>query len=192
MMKRKSNEDGFGTIIRISLLVMLLCGLVYPAIMTGIAQTAMPHKADGSLIYNEKGEVIGSELIGQNFTAPQYFHGRVSSIKYDASGSNSPNYAPSNPKLLNRLKASIEQWKQNNPKSPVPAELMTNSGSGLDPHISPESAQAQIPRISNASGISDHKLKQLVKEHIDGPDLGVFGKPRVNVLKLNIDLQGML
>ncbi|GAA0445447.1 K(+)-transporting ATPase subunit C [Lentibacillus halophilus] len=191
-MKQESHENGLGTIIRISLLIMLLCGLVYPAIMTGIAQATMPNKADGSLIYNEKEEIIGSELIGQHFTEPQYFHGRVSSIKYDASGSNSPNYAPSNPKLLKRVKASMEQWKQNNPKSYVTADLMTNSGSGLDPHISPESAQIQIPRVSEETGISEDKLKQLVQEHIDGPDLGIFGESRVNVLNLNLDLQEML
>ena len=139
--------------------------------------------------------MVGSELIGQNFTRPQYFHGRVSSIEYNGAGSGGNNYAPSNPDLIDRTKASIEAWKENNPDVPVskvPMDLVTNSASGLDPHISPQAANIQIPRISKLTGITEAELIQLVEEHTEGRDLGVFGEPRVNVLKLNLALAELL
>lgn len=181
--------------IRLSLVFIVLCGLLYPLASTGIAQLLMPGRADGSLIKDAGGQVIGSELIGQQFMDPSYFQGRVSSIKYDAGASGSNNYAPSNPDLIERTKASVEEWKKNNPDVPVsklPLSLITNSGSGLDPHITPESAKVQIPRISRLSGISPSQLEALVNEHTEGRDLGLFGEPRVNVLKLNLALQQLL
>ncbi|MNN61981.1 Potassium-transporting ATPase C chain [compost metagenome] len=171
--------------------MIILCGIVYPLASTAIAQVLMPSQANGSLLKNSEGHVIGSELIGQNFANPALFHGRVSSIEYKAEASGSNNYGPSNPDMLQRTKDSITQWKTNNPEVPInqlPIDLITNSGSGLDPHISPASAQVQIPRISSLTGISKDTLDELVKKHTEGRDLGLFGEERVNVLKLNNDL----
>ncbi|UUZ81813.1 potassium-transporting ATPase subunit KdpC [Paenibacillus sp. P26] len=184
-----------GIAIRASLVFIVLCGMVYPLVCTGIAQVLMPGRANGSLIYSAKGEVIGSELIGQKFTDPKYFQGRVSSIDYKADASGSNNYAPSNPDLLRRTQDSIEDWKKNNPDVPVsalPIDLITNSGSGLDPDISPPSAKAQIPRVSRLTGIGAAELNQLVEQNTQGRDLGLFGEPRVNVLKLNLALDALM
>lgn len=184
-----------GVVVRLSLVFIVLCGIVYPLVTTGFAQVLFPGNANGSLIENGKGEVVGSELIGQKFTDPNYFQGRVSSIDYKAEASGSNNYAPSNPDMLKRTQASIEEWKRNNPDVPVselPIDLITNSGSGLDPHISPESAAVQVPRIAKLTGLSADRLRQLIDDNTRGRDLGVFGEPRVNVLKLNLALDGLL
>ncbi|SFS71318.1 potassium-transporting ATPase subunit KdpC [Paenibacillus sp. 453mf] len=178
--------------LRVSLALMLLLGLGYNLLVTGIAQLIMPHQADGSLIYDEQQEPIGSELIGQNFTEPAFFHGRVSSIEYNAAGSGSGNYAPSNPDMLARTEAFIQKWQTENPEVPIsqlPADLVTNSGSGLDPHISPEAARVQIPRISAETGISEEELAQMVEQHTKGRQFGFLGEPVVNVLELNLELQ---
>lgn len=182
-------------IIRITFTFLVLCGLVYPLIVTGIAQAVMKDNADGSLIYNDKNEVIGSKLIGQNFTDPRYFHGRVSSIEYKAEASGSNNYAPSNPDLEKRVEKSIEEWKKQNPSVPVtevPIDLVTNSGSGLDPDISPKAASVQIERILKLTKIPKETLEQLIKDQTEGAALGLFGENRVNVLKLNLELQKLL
>ncbi|KAB2440474.1 K(+)-transporting ATPase subunit C [Bacillus luti] len=182
-------------IIRITFTFLVLCGLVYPLIVTGIAQAVMKDNADGSLIYNDKNEVIGSKLIGQNFTDPRYFHGRVSSIEYKAEASGSNNYAPSNPDLEKRVEKSIEEWKKQNPSVPVtevPIDLVTNSGSGLDPDISPKAASVQVDRISKLTNIPKETLGQLIKEQTEGAALGLFGEDRVNVLKLNLELQKLM
>lgn len=182
-------------IVRITFIFLVLCGLVYPLIVTGIAQAVMKDNADGSLIYNDKNEVIGSTLIGQNFTDPRYFHGRVSSIEYKAEASGSNNYAPSNPDLEKRVEKSIEEWKKQNPTVPVtevPIDLVTNSGSGLDPDISPQAAFVQVERISKLTNISKETLDQLIKDQTEGAALGLFGENRVNVLKLNLELQKLL
>ena len=187
----ESNVSVLRPIVRTSFLIMVLCGFVYPTVVTGIAQVTMPDKADGSLIYNEKHEVIGSELIGQNFTDSGYFHGRVSSIEYDGSGSGSNNYAPSNEDMINRTQESAEAWEEENPDTPiskVPVDLLTNSGSGLDPHVSPEAALAQVNRVSEKTGISKEELVSLIQKHTQGRELGLFGEERVNVLKLNLDV----
>lgn len=179
-------------IIRIGLLFMIICGLIYPLVSTVIAQTLMEEKADGSLLYNQKDEVVGSSLIGQKMTDPKYFQGRVSSIEYNGNGSGSNNYAPSNPDYRKRIEASIAQWKQDNPTVPVkdvPIDLLTNSASGLDPHISPEAAYVQVDRIAAKGGLANEELKDLIKKHTEGRDLGLFGQERVNVLELNIGLQ---
>ncbi|MCR8632556.1 potassium-transporting ATPase subunit KdpC [Paenibacillus radicis (ex Xue et al. 2023)] len=183
-----------GIAIRASLVFIVLCGIVYPLVCTGIAQVLMPGKANGSMIYNSKGEIVGSELIGQKVTDPKFFEGRVSSIDYKAEASGTNNYAPSNPDMLKRTQESIESWKANNPDVPIsklPIGLITNSGSGLDPHISPESAKAQVPRISKLTGLPTAQLNTLVDANTEGRDLGLFGEPRVNVLKLNLALQGL-
>ncbi|AKR07888.1 potassium-transporting ATPase subunit C [Bacillus thuringiensis] len=182
-------------IIRITFTFLVLCGLVYPLIVTGIAQAVMKDNADGSLIYNDKNEVIGSKLIGQNFTDPRYFQGRVSSIEYKAEASGSNNYAPSNPDLAKRVEKSIVDWKEKNPAVPVtevPIDLVTNSGSGLDPDISPKAASVQVDRISKLTNIPKEKLDQLIKDQTEGTALGLFGEDRVNVLKLNLALQKLM
>lgn len=186
------SAGGLGTILRMSFGLLIICGLIYPLIMTGIAQAVMPKQADGSMIYDAAGNAIGSELIGQSFTEPQYFHGRISSIDYNANGAGSPNYAPSNPALKERLQQSIQEWQQMNSASQVtvpPADLLTNSASGLDPHITPAAANAQIPRIAQASGLTEQQLLALVEKHTQSPELGLFGESRVNVLLLNLDVQ---
>ncbi|QWG32095.1 K(+)-transporting ATPase subunit C [Bacillus mycoides] len=182
-------------IIRITFTFLVLCGLVYPLIVTGIAQAVMKDNADGSLIYNDKDEIVGSKLIGQNFTDPRYFHGRVSSIEYKAEASGSNNYAPSNPDLEKRVEKSITDWKEKNPTVPVtevPIDLVTNSGSGLDPDISPKAASVQVDRISKLTNIPKEKLDQLIKDQTEGAALGLFGEDRVNVLKLNLELQKLM
>ncbi|MCR8846174.1 potassium-transporting ATPase subunit KdpC [Paenibacillus sp. SC116] len=175
--------------------LMVLCGIVYPFVMTAAAQALFPHQANGSLIKNDNGQVVGSAFIGQSFTDSKYFHGRVSSIEYHGAGSGSGNLAASNEALTERVEQSMSDWKEQNPQvavSEVPVDLMTNSASGLDPHITPQAANVQIPRIAKATGLSDHQLMQLVDKHTEGPDLGVFGETRVNVLLLNIELEQLL
>ncbi|KHL97605.1 potassium-transporting ATPase subunit C [Paenibacillus sp. IHB B 3415] len=179
------------TIIRLSAVFIVLCGIIYPLASTALAQVLMPSQANGSLLKNSAGQVVGSTLIGQNFTDQALFQSRVSSIEYKAEASGSNNYGPSNPDMLQRTSDSITQWKLDNPGVPVselPIDLVTNSGSGLDPHISPAAAIVQIPRISNLSGIPPETLTALVSEYTEGRDLGLFGEKRVNVLKLNLAL----
>ncbi|MFC5469295.1 potassium-transporting ATPase subunit KdpC [Cohnella suwonensis] len=181
--------------VRASIVFILLCGIIYPLVCTGLAQMLMPRNANGSIIKDASGQAVGSELIGQKFDDPKFFQGRVSSIDYNAAGSGSNNYAPSNPDMLKRTNDSIEAWKKDNPDVPIsqlPIDLVTNSGSGLDPHISPESAEVQIPRIGKLTGVSEERLRELVDKHTEGRDLGLFGEPRVNVLQLNLDLQTLL
>ncbi|MCI0767349.1 K(+)-transporting ATPase subunit C [Bacillus sp. TL12] len=182
-------------VIRVTFTFLVLCGLLYPLLVTGIAQAVMKDNADGSLIYNEKNEVIGSKLIGQNFKDPRYFHGRVSSIEYKAEASGSNNYAPSNPDLVKRVEESVANWKEKNPTVPVmevPMDLVTNSGSGLDPDISPKAAYVQVDRISKLTNIPKEKINQLIKSQTEGAALGLFGEDRVNVLKLNLELQKIM
>lgn len=177
--------------LRISLLFMVVCGLLYNLAVTGIAQAIMPDKANGTLLYDANDKVVGSALIGQNFPDPSLFQSRVSSIGYNAAGSGSTNYAPSNPDMLVRTEEAIRAWGEQNPDVPVrelPIDLITNSGSGLDPHISPEAARVQIPRISLLTGIGQETLAELVERHTSGRALGFLGEPVVHVLKLNLDV----
>lgn len=187
----KTLKQEIGPILRIGFLIMVVCGLLYPVGITGIAQMVMPDKANGSLIYNEDNELVGSKLIGQQVTDPTLFHGRISAIEFDASGSGSNNYAPSNEEMIKRTSEAIERWKQNNQEtsvSKVPIDLVTDSGSGLDPHISPEGAYVQVDRIARLTGLAKRDLQDLIQKHTEDRDLGLFGEPRVNVLQLNIDL----
>ncbi|MGG3451818.1 potassium-transporting ATPase subunit KdpC [Domibacillus aminovorans] len=177
--------------LRLSLVLLLICGVAYPLAMTGISQVIMPAKADGSMIKDEDGNDVGSELIGQMFTDPSYFSGRVSSIEYNGAGSGSGNYAPSNEDMIERTKEDMEAFLKNNPdvnKEDIPADLLTNSGSGLDPHISPMAAEIQVPRVASERGLSEEELEKLIEKHTEGRQFGVFGEPRVNVLKLNMAL----
>lgn len=193
--EQETGRLSLGVVIRISLVFIVLCGIVYPLVSTGLAQVLFPGRANGSFIENEAGETVGSELIGQKFDDPMHFQSRVSSIDYKAEASGSNNYAPSNPDMLKRTEESIAAWQEANPDVPVselPIDLITNSGSGLDPHITPASAKVQVPRISKLTGVSVAQLNQLVDDHTEGRDLGVFGEPRVNVLKLNLALDSLL
>lgn len=193
-LEREGKGSYLLSVVRLSVVFIILCGIVYPLASTAIAQVLMPSRANGSLLKNSAGQVVGSELIGQSFTNPALFHGRVSSIDYKAEASGSNNYGPSNPDMLQRTSDSVTQWKIDNPDVPVselPIDLITNSGSGLDPHISPAAAIVQIPRISNLTGIPADQLKELVTKYTEGRDLGLFGEERVNVLKLNMALSEM-
>jgi len=178
--------------LRIKIFMTLLLGIAYPLFVTGLCQVLFPYRANGSLITSGSG-VTGSELIGQNFTRPEYFQSRPSaagSDGYDATASGGSNYGPTNQKLFDRVKTSIEKFHKENPDydGPIPADLLTASGSGLDPHISPASALAQSARVARARGVSVDQINRLATQFMEPPDLGLIGEPRVNVLKLNLAL----
>ncbi|MFJ7754594.1 potassium-transporting ATPase subunit KdpC [Peribacillus muralis] len=177
--------------LRLVFVLLLICGVAYPVLMTGLAQLTMPAKAEGSLIKDQSGKLIGSEMIGQSFQDPRYFQGRVSSIEYDAANSGTLNYSPSNEELIDRTKKDISKFLEENPtvdKADIPSDLMTNSGSGLDPNISPDSAKVQVPRIAHERELTIEKVYLLVKKYTRSRSMGLFGEPRINVLELNMAL----
>jgi len=175
------------TSIRFTIVTTILLGLGYPLFVTGVAGVVFPHKAAGSLILKD-GQVIGSELIAQSFTSDKYFHPRPSAAGngYDATASGGSNLAQSNKALVTRIQGSIDQLSKENPGHPVPIDLVTTSGSGLDPDITPDAAFFQVLRVAKARGIDDDRVRQLVEQHITSRQLGVLGEPRVNVLELNL------
>lgn len=171
----------------------LLTGLVYPLVITGIVQTTMPEQADGSLITVD-GKVIGSELIGQSFNVPGYFHGRPSAVGYAANGSGASNYGPTSAKMMDQVRQRIGQVRTENNLSqntPVPADLVLASASGLDPHISMQGAMLQVPRIARDRALPESEVKLLVYQILEPAEFGVLGQARVNVLKLNLALDDL-
>lgn len=181
---------------RITLVLTILTGLIYPAVVTGIAQVAFPSQAHGSLV-TANGKVIGSALIGQNFSKPEYLHPRPSAAGqngYDASASYASNYGATNQKLIDRVKASVDQYRNENPDytGPIPADALTTSGSGLDPHISPANADIQAVRIAKARNVDVARVRDVIARATEKPWLGFIGEPRVNVLLLNLALDEQL
>jgi potassium-transporting ATPase KdpC subunit len=179
----------------------LITGLVYPLVMTGIAQVAFPYQANGSMIEHD-GKVVGSALIGQDFESDKYFHGRLSATTapdpkdpsktvpapYNAANSGASNLGPSNKALVDRVKDDMAKLQKENPGTPVPEDLVTTSASGLDPDISPEAALFQVPRVAKARNLPEERVRQLVEDNTERRLFGLLGEPRLNVLKLNLAL----
>ena len=181
----------WSTSIRFTLVTTVMLGLAYPLAITGIAGTLFPHQAAGSLILRD-GKVIGSSLLAQSFTSDKYFHPRPSAAGngYDATSSGGSNLAQSNAKLVTRIQGDIDKLAAKNQGKPVPIDLVTTSGSGLDPDVTPDAAYYQVARVAKARGLSEDTLNKLVSAHVTPRTLGLLGEPRVNILQLNLDLDG--
>ena len=178
--------------VRMTLTLTVLTGLLYPGVVTGLSQLLFPTAANGSLV-QQNGRIIGSALIGQNFTRSEYFQPRPSAAGndgYDPTASGGSNFGPTSQKLADRVKASVEKFRKENPeyKGPIPSDLLSASASGLDPHLSPASAAAQAPRVARVRGVSQEQIQQLIAQFSEDRDLGFLGEPRVNVLRLNLAL----
>ena len=179
------------TAVLMTIVTTILLGLIYPLVVTGLAQVIFPEQANGSLIKRADGTVIGSRLIGQPFSSPGYFRPRPSAAGvngYDAGASSGSNLGPTNQKLVARVKGDVEKFQLENPGKQVPIDLVTTSGSGLDPHISPAGAEFQLSRVARERGISEEEVRLIVAAHTEGRQFGFLGEARVNVLELNLDL----
>lgn len=196
----KERHSLWGTSIRFTLIATVIFGIGYPLLVTGIAGVLFPHKAAGSLILKD-GQVVGSELLSQSFTADKYFHPRPSASAYSDSSdfasnsttapSGGSNLAQSNAKLVQRIQGDIDKLSKENNGKPVPIDLVTMSGSGLDPDITPDTAYFQTARVAKARGMNEEAVRQLIARHVTGRQFGLLGEPRVNVLELNLDLDGV-
>jgi len=179
------------TAVLMTIVTTLLLGLIYPLVVTGLAQVIFPDNANGQLIRGSDGTVIGSRLIGQPFSSPGYFRSRPSAagpVGYDAGTSSGSNLGPTNRKLIDRVKSDVEKLRAENREKPAPVDLVTTSASGLDPHISPAAAEFQLPRVARERGMDETELRKIVAAHTEGRQFGFLGEPRVNVLELNLDL----
>jgi K+-transporting ATPase ATPase C chain len=182
------------TAVRLFVLMAILAGFIYPAIVLGISQLTMAYQANGSLVHYH-GRVVGAKMIGQSFTSPKFFHGRPSAADYNAAASTASNLGPSNPALVKEVKASLALVLKQNPglrASQVPMDLVTSSDSGLDPNISPQAAYLQVPRVARANGLPVSVVRALVTRNIHGRFLGLYGEPRLNVLELNLALVSLV
>ena len=175
------------TAILMTIATTILLGIIYPLVVTGLAQALFPKKANGQLI-EANGKVIGSRMIAQAFTAPGYFHPRPSAVGYDPTNSNGSQWGPTNQKLVDRVKGDVAAAQAENPGTPVPIDLVTASASGLDPEITPAAAAFQVSRVAKARGVNEAQLRELVSKHTENRQWGFLGEPRVNVLELNLDL----
>jgi len=182
-------KHNFIVAVLMTVVTTILLGLVYPLVVTGLAQVLFHNKANGQLI-ERHGTVIGSRIIGQPFSSPGYFHPRPSAAGsgYDAANSGGTNLGPTNKKLVDAVKAGVEAARKENPNAPVPIDLVTSSASGLDPHLSPAAALFQVPRVANVRRVSEADVRALVEAHIEGRQFGFLGEPRVNVLVVNLAL----
>ena len=191
--KTKVETSSLAANLRVSVLITLVTtvifGLLYPLAVTAVSQLLFPHQANGSLI-EKNGQIVGSELIGQTFSGPGYFHSRPSSAGtgYDAANSSGSNLAPTNHQLIDRIKSDNEKFHAENPNAPIPIDLLTSSGSGLDPEVSPAAAEFQIARVAKERNISDSDVRKLIAKHTLGRQFGFLGEPRVRVLELNLEL----
>lgn len=180
--------------LRTTVVTLILTGILYPFVVTGLAQILFPWRANGSLVTNEQGQFVGSELIGQGFSNPAYFQPRPSAAGekgYDATASSGSNLGPTSKKLQDRVVQDLERLKEENPAAapgPIPTELVTTSGSGLDPHLSPQATLWQVPRVANARGVVPERVKAVLEAITEGRDGGMLGEPRVNILLLNLAL----
>jgi potassium-transporting ATPase KdpC subunit len=182
-------KKNFIVSILMTIVTTVLLGLIYPLIVTGLAQLIFHDKANGQLIVKD-GQVVGSRIIGQGFSGPGYFHSRLSAAGngYDAANSAGSNLGPTNQKLIDRVKADTERLQSENPGKPVPIDLVTTSASGFDPEISPAAAEFQVPRIAKERGMTEEEVRRFVAKHTLGRQWGFLGEPRVNVLELNLDI----
>jgi potassium-transporting ATPase KdpC subunit len=175
-----------------TLVTTVMFGVLYPLAMTGLAQVLFPGRANGQLI-QRNGKIVGSTIIGQSFTGPGYFHSRPSfaGTGYDATSSSGSNLGPTNKALLERVQGDVQKLHAENPNAAIPIDLVTSSGSGLDPEISPAAAEFQLPRVARERGMTEQQVRTFVAKHTKGRDLGFLGEPRVNVLELNLDLDSV-
>jgi K+-transporting ATPase ATPase C chain len=177
-----------------TLATTVLLGIIYPLVVTGLAQVLFPRQANGELIRQTGGKIVGSSLLGQPFTSPGYFHSRPSAAGtagYDPMASGGSNLGPTNKALIDRVSSNVQSLGAENPGARIPVDLVTASGSGLDPHLSPASAEFQIPRVARERHLSEADLRALVVKHTEGRQLGLLGEPRVNVLELNLELDAV-